>query len=86
MKTNRKRIESNRQLIDSKLTPFLGLREIGMPKEGWLKTIRGALGLSTEQLASRMGIGAPGVFRLEKREVLQTATLGMLDRAAKAVH
>lgn len=86
MKTNRKRIVTNRQLIDSKLTPFLGLREIPMPKEGWLKTVRSALGLSTEQLGSKMGIEASGVFRLEKREALQTATLGMLDRAARAVH
>jgi len=57
-----------------------------MPKDGWLKAIRGALGLTAAQLGKRMGTEASGVLHLEKREAGMTATLALLDRAARAMN
>lgn len=84
MKTNRKKLNNQRQLLDAKLTPYLSLRE-AMPKDGWLKAIRMALGLTAAQLAKKIGTQASGVLHFEKGEVSKTATLASLDRAAQAM-
>jgi len=84
MKTNRKKANKQRQLLDAKLVPFMALRE-AMPKDGWLKVIRTALGLTAAQLAKRMGTLPSNVLHFERREALKAATLASLDRAAKAM-
>jgi len=86
MKTNRKKTQSQRLLIDDKLTPFIQLRDLQMPLDGWLKAVRGALGLTAAQLAKRMKITTSGLQQLEKREVLQSATLASLNKAARAMN
>ena len=55
------------------------------PAGGWIRTIRGALGMSTTQLARRLGIAQSGVVTLEQREVQGTVTLESLSRAARAL-
>jgi len=57
-----------------------------MPPVGWLKTIRGALGLTASQLAKRMKLQTSDVLHLEKREASNSATLASLDRAARALN
>jgi predicted DNA-binding mobile mystery protein A len=84
MKTNRKNLNNQRQLLDHKLIPYLSLRE-ALPKDGWLKAIRTALGLTAAQLVKKIGTQASGVLHFEKREVSKTATLASLDRAAQAM-
>jgi predicted DNA-binding mobile mystery protein A len=86
MKTNRKQTQSQRQLMDSKLAPFIQLREMVMPLDGWLKAVRGALGLTAAQLAQRMKIQTSGLLQLERREVLKSVTLASLDKAARAMN
>ena len=85
MKTNRKKLNDQRKMTDAKLAPYLGLRD-AMPKDGWLKVVRMALGLTANQLAKRMGTQASGVLHFERREVLKSATLASLDRAAQAMN
>jgi len=85
MKINRKKLKNQRQLVDSKLSPFLGLRDV-MPNQGWLKTVRMALGLTSAQLAKKIGTQAPGINQFENNEVTKKATLGSLDRAARAMN
>ena len=55
------------------------------PPRGWLRAIRDALGLTTEQLAKRLGVSQPRVVALEKGEVDETVTLASLRRAAEAL-
>lgn len=55
------------------------------PSTGWIRTIREALGMSTTQLARRLGIAQSGVVTLEQREVQRTVTLESLSRAAEAL-
>ena len=40
---------------------------IEIPPQGWLKTIRDFLGMTTSQLAKRVGVSQPRVFTMEKK-------------------
>jgi len=55
------------------------------PKEGWLRTVRRSIGLSTGQLARRLGVRQPWVMQLEKGEARGTVTLASLRKAAQAL-
>lgn len=55
------------------------------PPRGWLRAIRDGLGLTTKQLARRLGVSQPRVVALEKGEVDETVTLASLRRAAEAM-
>lgn len=71
--------------MEKKMQQWLKLRSESIPRSGWLKAMRGALGLSTTQLAKRMGINQAHAFRLEKREVAGSVTIDSLKRAAEAM-
>lgn len=59
--------------------------DVIVPRGGWLRVVRSALGLSQSQLARRMGTTQQAVDRLEKAEVARTVTLARLVRAADAL-
>jgi predicted DNA-binding mobile mystery protein A len=55
------------------------------PRLGWVRAVRDALGMSTRQLASRMGLTQPTVVQLEQSEANGTIQLATLRRAADAL-
>ena len=55
------------------------------PDQGWIRTIRDALGMSSRQLAARMGVSQPAVSQLERSEVAGRIQLDSLRRAAAAL-
>ena len=55
------------------------------PDPGWIRTIRDALGMSSRQLAARMGLSQPAVSQLERSEVAGRIRLDSLRRAAAAL-
>lgn len=61
------------------------LRHTGAPRDGWIREIRQALGMTTGQLAKRMGIPQPNVVALENREKEGRITLTSLKKAANAL-
>jgi predicted DNA-binding mobile mystery protein A len=67
------------------LEPWLSLRTARAPGQGWLSTIRRALGMSSAQLAARMNMSRQSIEALEAREVAGTATVEALRRAADAL-
>ena len=85
MKTNKKAIGTQRRLMDTKAEPWRKLRLEKPPPSGWLKAIRGALGISARQLATMLGVDASAIIRLEEREPQGKFTFELLDRAAKAM-
>lgn len=85
MKTNRKNLSNQRQIIDKRLRLWLALREEQAPGAGWIKAIRGALGISTRQLADLMGTSHSSVVALEKREAHGKVTLEMVAKFAQAM-
>jgi predicted DNA-binding mobile mystery protein A len=85
MKTNKKAIGTQRRLMDKKLRPWLMLRTEKAPPHGWLKAIRGALGISSRQVAQIVGTDSSSIIRLEEREPEGKVTLELLNRAAQAM-
>ena len=55
------------------------------PSVGWIQTIRTALGMTTRQLAARMGVSQSTLTELEKSEAADKITLQSLRRAADAL-
>lgn len=86
MKTNRQSLLSQRAVIENKLRPWIHLRADKAPRSGWIKAVRGSLGMTSRQLAERLGIQQSGVTRLEEREADGKATLEIISRAAKAMN
>jgi predicted DNA-binding mobile mystery protein A len=58
---------------------------LARPRTGWVKAIREALGMTTAQLARRIGISQPAVVKLERAEADDRIQLGTLRRAADAL-
>ncbi len=85
MKSNKKAIGTQRRMMDKKIAPWLPLGPEKRPSIGWLKAVRGALGISSRQLAQIIGIDASAITRLEEREPAGKVTLELLDRAAGAM-
>ena len=79
------RVVARRQL--DKRLDALRAAKIGAqrPPRGWIKAIREALGITTRQLATRIGVGQSRVVDIEKAEVTGSITLGSLQRAARAL-
>ena len=57
-----------------------------MPARGWIKAVREAFGMTTAQLAKRLGVKQPSVVALEQSEVKATIELATLRRAAEALN
>ena len=66
-------------------------RELGLakrytpPVRGWIKALREALGMSTAQVAKRLGIRQPSLVALEQSEAKGTIELATLRRVAEAL-
>lgn len=56
------------------------------PRLGWVRAVRDALGMSTRQLAARMGVSQPTVVQLEQSEANGAIQLATLRRAADALN
>jgi predicted DNA-binding mobile mystery protein A len=58
---------------------------IETPPRGWIRAVREALGMSTRQLAARMGAAPSRISTLEKAETTGRTTLRSLREAAEAM-
>lgn len=74
-----------RKNLDRRLTP-LKAETLIPPPNGWIKAIREALGLTTRQLAERMGVARSRVTAIEKAEVSGATTLKTLRETAEAMN
>jgi len=74
-----------RRRLDEKLGPHRDLTKLDVPRTGWLRAIRQALGMSSRQLADRLGVASQSVDDMEKSEAAGTIRLETLRRAAAAL-
>lgn len=84
MKKSRRTAQSRSSLDDR----FKDMRPAGRfapPVRGWIKAIREALGMSSAQLAHRLGIKQPSIVDIEQSEVKGTIQLATLRRVAEAL-
>ena len=74
-----------RRRLDERLTGVSATAVGPTPHRGWIRAIRDALGMSTTELAARMGVSQQSVTDLERSEVRETIKLDTLRRAADAL-
>lgn len=74
-----------RRQLDKRLKSFRGPESLTRPSRGWVRAIREALGITTAQLAKRIGVSQPRAVAIEKGEANGSITLGSLERAANAL-
>lgn len=82
-KTNKKLLI---QQLDKKLKLFSSLRNMDLTSEGWIYSIRTALGLSLKQVGKRLGISASGVKEMERREKNSSLTLKNLQEFGQVLN
>lgn len=62
------------------------LANLQNPAEGWIKTMRKALGMSGAQLARRLNVSRATVSQSEKAELSGSITVKKLEEIAKAMN
>lgn len=55
------------------------------PRSGWIRAIRGALGMSQQALAARLGVSREAAAKLEKAELRGGITVAKLAQIAAAL-
>lgn len=61
------------------------VREIRAPKEGWIRTVRKALGMSGAQLARRLGVTRALISNTEKAELEGRVTIKNMQQMAEGL-
>jgi predicted DNA-binding mobile mystery protein A len=71
--------------LDRALAPFKPAAQVSRPRLGWLKAIRQALGVSSTELARRLGTSRQRPLQIEMAEAEDRITLKSLRAAANAL-
>lgn len=71
--------------VDQRLAPWRRMANDVPPRGGWLRAIRKALGMSTVQLAGRLGVAQQAIVNFERNEAAGKITLQSLQRVAQAL-
>jgi predicted DNA-binding mobile mystery protein A len=74
-----------RRQLDKRLSILSDIDALAPPPRGWVKAIREALGMTTAQLAKRIGVSQPRAVAVEQAEARGALTLESLERAARAL-
>jgi len=74
-----------REQYQSKLSQLIDINKVIRPKEGWVRTLRKALGMSSPQLAKRLGMSKSQASQMERMEVEDRITLKQLRRVADSL-
>jgi len=74
-----------RRQLDKRLSLLQNADAFVRPPRGWLKAIREALGMTTTQLAERLGVAQSRVVAIEQAETKGSITLNSLEKAAQAL-
>ena len=75
----------SRSQLDERFRELGSAKRYTPPVRGWIKALREALGMSTAQLAKRLGIKQPSLVALEQSEAKGTIELATLRRVAEAL-
>jgi predicted DNA-binding mobile mystery protein A len=73
------------QQLNNKMLSFSSMQKVTVPTTGWLKAIRLALGMSSQQLGKKLSMTRQGVHDIENRERDGAVTIKSLREAANAL-
>lgn len=73
------------QQLSQRFAELKPLSDVPRPSRGWIRAIRETLGMTTRQLAKRLGMQQPSLTELEKSEADGNITLKSLERVAEAL-
>lgn len=71
--------------LDKRVGRLRAVLELSSTREGWIRQIREALGISARQLADKVGVSQPTLAKIERSETERTVSLKTLDRIAEAL-
>ena len=74
-----------REQLEATLVRLANMRSVQRPAKGWLRAVREALGMSGKQYARRLGVSAPWISNLEKKELSGSVTIRTMRQAAEAL-
>lgn len=74
-----------RKQLDKRLAVLKNFASSGVPQQGWIKSIREALGMSACQLGKRVGLDQSRISRLENAEKTGNLKLSSLQNIAKGL-
>lgn len=83
--SSRKNAQQAREILDRRLTVLGPTSRFAVPRLGWIRAIRDALGMSAADLAARMAISGASVRAMEATEVTGGIRLSTLRRAAESM-
>lgn len=75
----------SRSHLDERFKELGSIEHYTPPVHGWIKAVRHALGMTTAQLAARLGVKQPSVVALEQSEAKGSMELATLRRVAAAL-
>lgn len=75
-----------RNRLDDRFKTLPSSGKFTRPHKGWIRAIRDALGMTTGELASRMGVRQQTISDIERSEQHDTIQLKTLERAAQAMN
>jgi len=61
--------------LDKKLNTFMKSKEIRVPGNGWIHSIRSTLNMTLQLLGNKLNMSSQGVSNIEKREASGSITL-----------
>ena len=79
------RATQSRVHLDARFKELGPVTRYSSPVRGWIKAVREALGMTTAQLARRLGMKQPSVVAIEQSEAKGTIELATLRRVADAL-
>ena len=68
--------------LDRQFYKWHEIKNIPRPRNGWIKSIRKAIGMTAKQLADRLGVSRDRIVRIEKDEPRDALTLRTLREVA----
>lgn len=74
-----------RKQLQERLRNQASFADESVPKGGWIRTIRGALGMPIRILAKKIGCSPSNITAMEQREAKGTISLDTLQQVAQAM-
>lgn len=74
-----------RKRLDARFDRLRPVANEPRPHRGWIRAIRDALGMTSAELAARIGVSQQRVSEMERSELQDTITLETLRRVADAL-